>query len=327
MRYSVAPVAFAAFVAANPVPQGVTQEISPDAATPSGCQTSYDGTFVIQIVNQSDVSINSRRAIHKRQSDILALTLQDGVLTDSEDRTGYIAANSQFQFDAPPQTGAIYTAGWSVCGGSALNGRLTLGADDQFYSCLSGDFYNLYDENVLDTDQCTPVYIDVVDSSSAGGAASVMPDGQPTGSAVSVMPDGQPTGSAVEPITQISDGQVQASSAVAPVTQISDGQVQATSAVVPVTQISDGQIQATSAVAPVTQISDGQIQATSAVVPVTQISDGQIQAPSGTGYMPTANGTMAYPSPSVAVQTGAASVMQVSSGLGLFAAIFGVALF
>lgn len=54
----------------------------------------------------------------------------------------------------------------------------------------------------------------------------------------------------------------------------------------------------------------------------------QIQAPSGTGSLPSANGTMVYPSPSVSVQaqTGAASPMQISSGLGLFAAIFGVAM-
>lgn len=51
---------------------------------------------------------------------------------------------------------------------------------------------------------------------------------------------------------------------------------------------------------------------------VSQISDGQIQAP-------TANGTMVYPS--VPVQTGnGAAALHMSSGLGLFAAIFGVAL-
>lgn len=115
------------------------------------------------------------------------MTLADGILMDSQGRTGYIAANSQFQFDAPPQTGAIYTAGWSVC----ADGHLTLGDDDVFYSCLSGNFYNLYDENVLDAEQCNPVYIMAIGSS--GGAAGAQPDGQPTGSAVapvSVQPDG-----------------------------------------------------------------------------------------------------------------------------------------
>lgn len=71
----------------------------------------------------------------------------------------------------------------------------------------------------------------------------------------------------------------------APISQISDGQVQApTSTVAPISQISDGQIQApTSTVAPISQISDGQIQvSTNVVMPtggvVSQIPDGQIQA-------------------------------------------------
>lgn len=71
----------------------------------------------------------------------LALTLRDGVLTDSRNRTGYIASNFQFQFDDPPQSGALYTAGFSLCG----NGSLALGGSAVWYQCLSGDFYNLYD--------------------------------------------------------------------------------------------------------------------------------------------------------------------------------------
>jgi len=324
MRYSLAPLALAALAAASPVPQGVTENLSPEGSAPEGCESSYDGSFNIQIVNVSDIS--TKRSIHKRQAITLAMTLENGVLTDSEDRTGYIAANSQFQFDAPPQTGAIYTSGFSACS----NGSLALGPDAVFYSCLSGDFYNLYDENVLDTDQCVPVVIQILPSGgSSGGQASVMPDGQPTGSAVEQISDGQVTGSAVAPATQIPDGQIQATPAVAPVSQIPDGQIQATPAApaAPVSQIPDGQIQATP-VAPVSQIPDGQIQATPAPAPapsgspVSQISDGQIQAP-------TANGTMAYPSPSVSVEAqtdNAAAPVQLSSGLGLMAAIFGLAM-
>lgn len=87
------------------------------------------------------------------------------------------------------------------------------------------------------------------------------------------------------------------STAPAPVTQISDGQIQATTAtpVVPVTQISDGQVQAPTStvtpVAPVTQISDGQVQAPTStpapVAPCTEIVDGQPQCPVSTGYYPT----------------------------------------
>lgn len=63
MRYALAPVALAALAAATPVPQGVTESITPDSSAPSDCQTSYDGTFNIQIVNVSDSS--SKRSIHK----------------------------------------------------------------------------------------------------------------------------------------------------------------------------------------------------------------------------------------------------------------------
>lgn len=61
MRYAYAPLALAALVAASPVPQGVTEEIAPDAPAPSGCETSYDGEFNIQIVNQTD----AKRSLHK----------------------------------------------------------------------------------------------------------------------------------------------------------------------------------------------------------------------------------------------------------------------
>ena len=108
----------------------------------------------------------------------LEITLKDGVLTDSKDRTGYIAANHQFQFDGPAQTGAIYTAGWSACG----NGSLALGGTTVFYQCLSGDFYNLYDEST--GKQCNEVHINIVKgdaaaSTTASAAASQLPDGQP----------------------------------------------------------------------------------------------------------------------------------------------------
>lgn len=83
----------------------------------------------------------------------LVLSLNNGVLKDNKGRTGYIASNYQFQFDEPPQAGAIYTAGFSVCG----NGTLSLGSSSIFYQCLSGSFYNLYDRSWAP--QCSPVYI------------------------------------------------------------------------------------------------------------------------------------------------------------------------
>ena len=66
--------------------------------------------------------------------------MKNGILTDPQGRIGYIASNQQFQFDDPPQLGAIWTAGFSVC----ENGSLALGDDVIWWKCLSGSFYNLY---------------------------------------------------------------------------------------------------------------------------------------------------------------------------------------
>lgn len=83
----------------------------------------------------------------------LNVTLANGVLMDSRGATGYIASNYQFQFDDPPQAGAIYTAGFSMCS----NGSLALGGNAIFYACRSGNFSNLYDRWIAP--QCYPVYI------------------------------------------------------------------------------------------------------------------------------------------------------------------------
>ena len=89
-------------------------------------------------------------------SNTLALTLNNGVLLDNKGRTGYIASNQQFQFDNPPQAGAIYTAGFSVCS----NGSLALGGSSIFYQCLSGSFFNLYATS--QGGQCNPVTINAL---------------------------------------------------------------------------------------------------------------------------------------------------------------------
>ena len=95
--------------------------------------------------------------------------------------------------------------------------------------------------------------------SSGGGGSSASAPAPPSG-----------TGN---PMSQISDGQVQAPTGA--VSQISDGQPQAPTGVV--SQISDGQPQAPTAA--VSQISDGQVQASPATYPaVSQLSDGQPQA-------------------------------------------------
>jgi hypothetical protein len=87
----------------------------------------------------------------------LAMTIAKSILTDAKGRIGAIVANRQFQFDGPPpQAGTIYAAGWSV----TSDGYLALGNSTTFYQCLSGDFYNLYDEKI--GGQCHPVNLSIV---------------------------------------------------------------------------------------------------------------------------------------------------------------------
>lgn len=102
--------------------------------------------------------------------DSLTITLTDGELRDSKGRVGAIVANRQFQFDGPPpQAGTIYAAGWSFVPADVAGlgeteedtkeggYKLALGDQTTFYKCLSGDFYNLYDESI--GSQCSAIEI------------------------------------------------------------------------------------------------------------------------------------------------------------------------
>ena len=306
----------------------VTGIVKPDGESPSGCSPSRDGKFQVTIysLGKRDVievrcfvhavvipwPLLSDRPLQKRDTcdsdKTLVMTLKDGVLKDAKDRTGYIASNYQFQFDGPPQAGALYTAGFSTC----TNGSLALGSSTVFYRCLSGDFYNLYDRNWAA--HCEPIDIVALpcDGSSPGGnnpssggngGQSVVGTSMQVTTIVTVLKDGQPQAvptTIAIPMCQIGDGQVQVHTtpcASAPiVTQIPDGQPQGPTNTAarpqPVSQISDGQPQAPSNAPPpppVSQISDGQPQAptnTAAPPPVSQISDGQPQAPTSKAAPP-----------------------------------------
>lgn len=296
MKGSFALLALAGAAIASPLPQG-------GSSAPAGCQSSVDGTFTITVVN---VTQSAKRSLERRQLDgTLTLSLSDGTLTDQAGRTGYIAANDQFQFDNPIQAGALETTGFSVCG----NGSLALGSSAIFYQCLSGDFYNLYAQS--QGGQCAAIYILTSQGGSGGSpsaAATQSADGQPqVTTQVTQLSDGQPQATtAAAPVSQISDGQPQASTGAAPVTQISDGQPQAATAA-PVTQISDGQPQAATG-APVSQIADGQPQAATSGAAVSQIADGQPQAATGAAVTQISDGQ-----PQAATATGAA-VSQISDG-------------
>ncbi|UKZ83064.1 hypothetical protein TrVFT333_010865 [Trichoderma virens FT-333] len=250
------------------------------------CDSSYNGKFQVTIAKVN------KRDIQKRDcdnADALLLTLDGGILKDAKGRTGYIASNYQFQFDSPPQAGAIVSSGFAAC----QDGSLALGGKTTWFQCQSGNFFNLYDRNWAP--QCQAVEILIMPcsggGSSGGSGGSSGSGGNNDGSGgsggsggevtvgtkvvqttvVTVISDGQPqvhTTTIAIPICQINDGQIQGHTTPCgggggpPVTQIHDGQPQAP----PVTQIHDGQPQAP----PVTQIHDGQPQAP----PVTQIGDG-----------------------------------------------------
>ncbi|KAI1407708.1 hypothetical protein F5Y13DRAFT_174168 [Hypoxylon sp. FL1857] len=225
-------------------PQGVTDKLTPTGAAPAGCTGSFDGKFeitVAEVTEKRSISQLEKRA-ECGSDGILVSTLKDGSIFDAKDRTGYIASNFQFQFDAPAQAGALYTSGFSLC----ENNILALGSNTTFYRCLSGDFYNLYDRNWAA--QCSPVSIIAVPCG-ADDPASQIPDGQVVGTSVvqttivTALPDGQPqvvTTAVPVPICQIGDGQVQQvttpcasvtaspSSTYVPVSEYTDGQVQVT---------------------------------------------------------------------------------------------------
>ncbi|CAJ2505858.1 Uu.00g132520.m01.CDS01 [Anthostomella pinea] len=229
-------VAFAA-------PQGATDKLAPRADAPAGCSGSFDGNFEITIAK---VTEQKRSLVEKRDTcgkeGILVLSLKDGETTDAQGRTGYIASNNQFQFDAPVQAGALTTSGFSVC----EDNLLALGDSKTFYQCLSGDFYNLYNRNWAP--QCEPVSIVAVP---CGGkdTASQVGDGQVVGTTlvqttiVTALTDGQPQVVTTEvpiPICQIGDGQVQAVT-----TPCISVPASATSTYVPVSEYTDGQVQVT----------------------------------------------------------------------------------
>ncbi|KAH7129903.1 hypothetical protein B0J13DRAFT_644938 [Dactylonectria estremocensis] len=235
MRTLLCLLAFAASALA--IPQAVIENISPKGSAPEGCTATYSGTFEVTVIKTS----KAKRDLEKRSCSgegVLVMTLEDGVLKDAKDRTGYIASNYQFQFDGPPQAGAKYTSGFSAC----TNQSLALGSSTVFYQCRSGDFYNLYDRHWAE--QCEPVQIVMMPCGGQGGGGSAAKK--------------KVVGSILAPtvVTVVSDGTTNevATTIVVPMCQIDDGQVQ-----VRTTPCDDMELPVITA-PPVSQIGDGQIQ-------------------------------------------------------------------
>ncbi|KAK3332822.1 hypothetical protein B0T19DRAFT_112081 [Cercophora scortea] len=217
--------------------QGVTDKIAPTASVPSDWQPSIEGNFEIAIVhppapqkrslapqvripflreeNRGEMGPTTNQAVFLFQqkraecsgNGILVAKLQDGVVTDAQGRTGYIASNYQFQFDKPPQAGAIYTAGFS----HLPNGSLALGDSSVFYQCQSGNFYNLYDR--WWAAQCSPVHIQVIPCGGKAAAATFNSQAVATAYVTTTV------------VVPLSDGQPQVVTTVTPVLlcQIGDG--------------------------------------------------------------------------------------------------------
>ncbi|CCH63127.1 hypothetical protein TBLA_0J01310 [Henningerozyma blattae CBS 6284] len=133
-----------------------TKNTAAPAVSGSSTKASGSSTASTSAPQASDDSFFQATAC--KNNGTLTMNLKNGILTDEKGRIGSIVANRQFQFDGPPpQAGAIYAAGWSI----TPQGNLALGDSDVFYQCLSGNFYNIYDEN--QGAQCQKVYLQAVE--------------------------------------------------------------------------------------------------------------------------------------------------------------------
>lgn len=83
----------------------------------------------VQAISLSVYLTNTTFFLQRQLDGTLKLSLSDSTLKDQAGRTGYVAANYQFQFDAPPQAGALFTSGFSLCS----NNSLALGGSAVWY--------------------------------------------------------------------------------------------------------------------------------------------------------------------------------------------------
>lgn len=167
-------------------PSGIHPSMAPSGTPPPGaqCTATLDGSYQLEVTYMSAVEAGSKYPDLTTQHAVF-ITLKDGVLVDQDGRVGVIVSNHRFQFDGPPQSETIYTAGWSVCG-SGLS--LFLGGNSTFQSCNSGTFANLYDYN--DAEQCRPIHMALLnaDDLEAEGLTERM-NAQPSTDANEITPE------------------------------------------------------------------------------------------------------------------------------------------
>ncbi|CDR40178.1 CYFA0S04e05270g1_1 [Cyberlindnera fabianii] len=134
-----------------------SEEASSTEFSSSSEEPSSSSSEVAEATESPDLS-KYLTVVSAKSDAALSLTLNDTVLVDSAGRIGSIVANRQFQFDGPPpQAGAIIAAGWSI----TQNGTLALGESDVFFQCLSGNFYNLYDQSL--GEHCNAIRLQAVE--------------------------------------------------------------------------------------------------------------------------------------------------------------------
>ena len=138
---------------------GQIQATKTGSTTPS--QPPMNNSTIPVPNNNATLPVNAKDPVRAESCKVdgtLEMNLKGGILTEGKGRIGSIVANRQFQFDGPPpQAGAIFAAGWSL----TPEGNLAIGDNDVFYQCLSGNFYNLYDQHI--GSQCTPVHLSAID--------------------------------------------------------------------------------------------------------------------------------------------------------------------
>lgn len=137
---------------ASQISDGQVQATTKESTAASAASQLSDGQAQATDSADSDIQLSACSS-----DSTLSITLKNGILYDAKGRVGAIVANRQFQFDGPPpQAGTIYAKGWSI----TSDGNLAIGDSDVFYKCLSGDFYNLYDESI--GGQCSAIHLNVV---------------------------------------------------------------------------------------------------------------------------------------------------------------------
>jgi len=155
------------FFVASTLAQGPPEGIAPSSQPPAGCEPNSNGNFTIGTLKLANSKVQKRESAVEAADGALVCNLNKGILRDRDGRTGSVVSNRQFQFDGPPQAGAIYTGGFSICN----NGSLAIGGSTRWWQCSSGGFYNLYDEWI--GAQCEEIRIQV--AMSGPPAAAVVP--------------------------------------------------------------------------------------------------------------------------------------------------------